>query len=121
MKQSISRRHSTEKESQLKELHYNLKSNDIVWSRPNKPDQVECTKFKWPEFQKNVSESERLEPEWEAFQLACQNLMTALKREEIALSNSFQEGFQKRSTQDLNAGARGVNTSALFDQSGLGW
>lgn len=116
LKQSISRMHSTEKESKLKELNYKLKSSDIVWSRPNKPDQLGLTKFKWPDFPKNVTESERLEPEWDAFQVACQNLMRELKREESALNSAFQEGFQKRSAQDLRAGALGANSSALFGQ-----
>ncbi len=116
LKQSISRMHSTEKESKLKELNYTLKSNDIVWSRPNKPDQLGLTKFKWPDFPKNVTESEKLEPEWEAFQTACHNLMSELKKEEVALTNSFQDGFQKRSALDLSAGARGANSSALFGQ-----
>lgn len=116
LKQSISRMHSAEKESKLKELNYKLKSNDIIWGRPNKPDQLGLTKFKWPDFPKNVSESEELEPEWEAFQIACENQMEELEKEKIALENSFEEGFQKRLSRDLNAGVRGANSSALFGQ-----
>src|SRR5574343_90658 len=116
LKQSISRMHSNEKESKLRELQYKLKSTDIVWSRPNKPDQLGLTKFKWPDFPKDVVDSERLEPEWEAFQTACHNLMSELKKEEVALTNPFQDGFQKRSALDLSAGARGANSSALFGQ-----
>lgn len=116
LKQSISRMHSTEKESKLRELQYKLKSNDIVWSRPNKPDQLGLTKFKWPDFPKDVVESERLEPEWDGFQIACQNLMRELKEEENKLNTAFMEAYQKRSAADLSAGARGANTSALFGQ-----
>lgn len=116
LKNAVSRMYSGEKESQLRQLNYKLKNTDIVWSRPNKPDQLGLTKFRWPEFPKNVEQSEKLEPEWEAFRHACDELMEELKQQEQSLSASFQEAYQQRAVQDLSAGKRNAHSSALFGQ-----
>lgn len=114
LKQSVSRMYSNEKERKLHDLNYQLKSGDIVWVRPNKPDQLGLSHLVWPDFPKNVEESKKLKPVWDQFIEACDQRLAELKEEEAKLSSAFQEGFQQRASLDLRAGMSGATTSALF-------
>lgn len=114
MRQSISRMHSSEKEQKLKELGYDLKSDDIVWSPPRKSDGLGLSKFVWPEFPKTVETSERVKKNWSDFRKDIDRIQKKMEAEGAELHAIYQKSYQERLMQDKNANKNGVRTSAVF-------
>ena len=108
VKRSIKKAYSKEKENRLKKLGYTLKGDDLNWDLPMPQDPLGLEKFKWPAYPKNVSESEILEKEWDAFKYACSN---KLKELEVIGKNAEKEMIafnEKLNKQLLQAGNKGI-------------
>lgn len=115
LKQSISRMYTADKERALSDLGYELKSDDIIWGPKNAPDQLGLSKFTWPGIPKSVGESDQAEDTWNKFRQGLDAQMAILKAEQEVLLINYQEAFQKRLKQDMNAGKTGAHTSALME------
>jgi tetratricopeptide (TPR) repeat protein len=108
VKRSIKKAYSNEKENRLNKLGYKLKGDDLNWDFPMPQDPLGLEKFKWPAYPKNVSESEILEKEWDAFNVACKNKLIEL---EIKGKKAEEEmiAFNEQLTQQLlQAGNKGI-------------
>lgn len=112
-KRSIKNGYSQKKEDRLNKLGYKLKSNDLTWDQPMPSDVLGLEKFKWPAYPKNVSESEVLEKEWNAFRDMCQQEITTLKAQQKKLEDAFVAASQKRTNELLQAGQKGLWVSPL--------
>ena len=113
VKRSIKKSFSLEKENRLNKLGYKLKDDDLTWEFPMPQDPLGLEKFKWPDYPKNVAESEVLENEWDAFKAACKNKLEELKLKEKkaeAVLIAFNEQLTK---QLIQAGNKGVMVNPI--------
>jgi hypothetical protein len=113
VKRSIKKSYSKEKENRLNKLGYKLKNDDLNWDFPMPQDPLGLEKFKWPDYPKNVAESEVLENEWAAFKAACKNKLDELKLKEKkaeAVLIAFNEQLTK---QLIQAGNKGIMINPL--------
>ena len=106
-KKSISEAYSTEKESKLKKLGYDLKSEDINWDPPLIRDPIGLDKFTWPEYPLDVEQNKLAELEWNEFKNECQKKINKLeiKQKKIEKDNVSISGI--RTKQIVEAGQNG--------------
>ena len=106
-KKSISEAYSTEKESKLKKLGYDLKSEDINWDPPLIRDPIGLDKFTWPEYPLDVEQNKLAELEWNEFKNECQKKINELeiKQKKIEKDNVSISGI--RTKQIVEAGQNG--------------
>lgn len=114
-KQAISRMYTQEKEEQLRELGYDLKSEDITWKSRNATDQLGLSKFSWPSIPKSLDESVKMEPVWQLFRQDYDAMMEELTSKQQVLIEAAQQAYQRRMQQDLQAVSRGARNSVLFE------
>lgn len=95
-KKAISKAYSTEKESKLKKLGYNLKSDDLNWDRPKPGDLLGLAKFTWPEYPVDVEKNKLLELEWKNFKDECQIKISELSMEQKSLETKMIDADAKR-------------------------
>jgi hypothetical protein len=107
-KRSIKRAYTQKKEDRLNKLGYKLKGDDVYWNRPMPADALGLEKFNWPDYPKNVVESERLEKEWRSFKTSCAQELEALKAQQKKLESTMVAANQKRTTELLRAGQQGL-------------
>jgi hypothetical protein len=108
LKRSIKKAYTQKKEDRLNKLGYKLKSDDLNWNRPMPADALGLEKFKWPDYPKNVSESEVLEKEWNVFKATCEAEMNALREQQKQLTAAMISANQKRTQHLLQAGQKGL-------------
>jgi len=101
VKRSIQNSYTDYKEKQLDDLGYKLKSGDINWDRPVINDALGLSKFRWPDYPKNVEESILLEPAWKSFREDCELKLNELRQKRTALEQKWMEQSQIRSTELL--------------------
>lgn len=107
-KRSIKKTYSQKKQDRLKKLGYKLKGDDLNWDQPMPQDALGLEKFKWPEYPKNVLESEIMEKEWSAFKATCEQEINSLKAQQKQLEGAMVAANQKRTKQLLEAGQKGL-------------
>lgn len=112
-KRSLKHAYSGDKESRMNRLKYKLTSGDIRWNFRMPKDALGLEKFKWPEYPKNVAESEVLEKDWAEFRQACNNEIAALKQKEKRLEKEAMEFHEKHTKLLLSAGSRGIMVDAV--------
>lgn len=107
-KRSIRNAYSHEKENRINKLKYKLESADIKWNFRMPKDALGLEKFKWPEYPKNVVESEVLEKEWDAFRASCNNEIATLKNKEKRLEKEAVEFHQQHTKKLMSAARQGI-------------
>jgi hypothetical protein len=107
-KRSIKKAYTEKKEDRLDKLGYKLKGEDIYWNRPMPADALGLEKFNWPDYPKNVEMSAILEKEWNAFKLACEAEMEALRAQQKNLEANMTAVNQKRTKEILAASKKGL-------------
>jgi Flp pilus assembly protein TadD len=107
-KRSLKHAYSSDKENRMKNLKYKLTTGDIRWNFRMPKDALGLEKFKWPEYPKNVAESEVLIKEWNTFRESCNNEIAALKQKQKKLEQEAMEFHQKHNKLVLSAGNRGI-------------
>lgn len=113
-KQAIGKMYSQEKEEQLRELDYDLKSEDISWKPRNATDQLGLSKFSWPSIPKSLNESVKLEPVWQLFRQDYDAMMEELTSKQQELAEAARQGFEQRLKQDIQSGGRGAGAGSLM-------
>ncbi len=113
-KQAISKMYSQEKEEQLRELGYDLKSEDITWKSRNATDQLGLSKFSWPTIPKSLSESVKLEPVWQIFKQDYNAMMEELTSQQQVLAEAARQGLERRMQQDMKAAGWGAGAGSLM-------
>ncbi len=113
VKRSIKKSYSKEKENRLNKLGYKLKDDDLNWDFPMPQDPLGLEKFKWPDYPKNVTESEVLENEWDAFKAACKNKLEELKLKEKKAEAVFIAFNEQLTKQLIQAGNKGIMVNPL--------
>lgn len=106
-KKSISRAYSNEKESKLKKLGYNLKSDDLNWDRPMPQDGLGLSKFTWPEYPLDVEQNKLLMKEWDVFTNECQQKISELAIKQESLEEAWQAATEYRSKVMISEGLKG--------------
>ena len=106
-KRSIKKSYSPEKENRVSELGYELKSDDINWNSRMPQDPLGLERFHWPEYPKNVDQSKKLEKEWSAFKLACEQEINSLRSQQEGLEKVAGEAHQIRTQQLFQASKQG--------------
>jgi hypothetical protein len=106
-KKSISKAYSNEKENKLKELGYDVKSDDINWDPPMPQDALGLGKFTWPEYPLNVDENKLLESEWRKFKDDCQEKINELKIKQEKLEQEAMTISGLRQQQVIQASQNG--------------
>lgn len=106
-KKSISEAYSTEKESKLKKLGYDLKSEDINWDPPMPQDPLGLAKFTWPGFPLDVEQNKLLELQWDDFKNDCQQKINELKIRQEKIEKDYVTISGARTRQVLQAGQNG--------------
>jgi len=113
-KQAISKMYSQEKAEQLRDLDYDLKSEDISWKPGNATDQLGLSKFSWPTIPENLDESVKLEPVWQLFIKDMEERLGALTQQQQALIEAARQGLERRMQQDMRAAGRGAGAGSLM-------
>ncbi len=108
-KKSISKAYSNEKESRLRKLGYELKSDDLNWDRPMPQDPMGLDKFTWPAFPLDVEDNKVLENEWKDFKNECQEKINELEIKQQSLEEAWMVANEFRAKQILSAGQNGQN------------
>ena len=108
LKKASKKRTAKEKENRLNKLKYKLKSNDVSWNFHMPQDPLGLEKFNWPNYPKNVSESEIMEKEWDAFKKVCGNAINELKIKEKRLEAEMISAQQKLTQHLIQAGNKGI-------------
>ena len=106
-KKSISKAYSTEKETKLNKLGYDLKSDDLNWDRPMPQDALGLLKFTWPEYPLNVEENKLLELKWRNFINDCEGKIDELKIKQERLEQEYITISSLRNQQVLQAAQNG--------------
>ena len=107
-KRSIKKAYTQKKEDRLNKLGYKLKSDDLNWNRPMPADALGLEKFRWPEYPKNVAESEVLEKEWHSFEATCSKELDGLREQEKRMETELIAANQKRTKLILQASQKGM-------------
>lgn len=106
-KKSISKAYSNEKESRLKKLGYDLKSDDINWNRPMPQDALGLAKFNWPEYPLDVEQNKLSEKEWNDFKTECQQKIDELKIKQQSLEDAMMKADADRTKLLLSESQKG--------------
>jgi Tfp pilus assembly protein PilF len=106
-KKSISKSYSNEKESKLKKLGYDLKSEDLNWDRPMPQDALGLGKFTWPEFPLDVEQNKALKKEWKDFKNECQEKIYELEIKQKSLEEAWMVAYDYRTKLILSEGQKG--------------
>lgn len=113
-KQAISKMYSQDKEEQLRELDYDLKSEDINWKPGNATDQLGLSKFTWPAIPKSLDESVKQEPVWQAFRQDYDAMLEELTSKQQVLIEAARQGLERRMQEDVRAAGRGAGAGSLM-------
>ncbi len=106
-KKSIRKAYSTEKETRLEKLGYDLKSDDLNWDRPMPQDALGLSKFTWPDYPLNVEENKLLELKWRNFINDCEGKIAELKIKQERLEQEYETISGLRNQQVLQASQNG--------------
>lgn len=106
-KKSISKAYSTEKETRLEKLGYDLKSDDLNWDPPMPQDPMGLAKFTWPAYPLNVEENKLLELKWGNFINDCEAQVDELKIKQERLEQEYEKIYGLRYQQLMQAGKNG--------------
>ena len=112
-KRAIKEGYSTEKESWLKKLGYELKDHDINWDPPLTRDPIGLEKFTWPEYPLDVEENKLAELEWKNFKEECQNEINELKIKQQHAEKEYERISSLRVQQLLAAGSAGQSVQPM--------
>ncbi len=113
MKRSVKKAYSPEKENRLSKLGYKLKSGDLSWNHPMPQDPLGLEKFNWPEYPKNVSESEVLKKDWDLFKASCRIEIEKLTVQQKRLEQEMLTIQQMRVSKLLKAGQNGQSVNPM--------
>jgi hypothetical protein len=112
-KKSISKAYSHEKESRLKKLGYDLKSDDVNWDRPMPQDPMGLEKFTWPEYPLNVEQNKELEKQWHVFKTECREKINELKIKQQQAEQDYLTISANRNQAVLEASQKGGNVQLI--------
>jgi len=112
-KKSIHNSYSAEKDSKLKKLGYDLKSDDINWDRPMPKDAMNLGKFTWPDYPLDVEETKSSEKDWSDFKNECQQKIDELKIQQQKAEDEFLKRSTERTQQVLQSGQKGKFTQLI--------
>lgn len=115
LKRSIAGAYSKEKESKLRELKYELQSEDLRWDFPMMDDALGLQRFFLPAYPTSPSQSPRLQQEWIAFRKACKQKIDELEAKNAKLRIEIEEQAKQTYQEMLHA----VNTKQRFTQPPL--
>jgi tetratricopeptide (TPR) repeat protein len=104
---AITKLYSTEKESKLKKLGHELKSEDLTWDRPMPQDPMGLGHFNWPEYPMEAERSKPLEKLWMDFKNDCQQKINSLQIKQASLEKASMEASTKRMADILQASQKG--------------
>lgn len=104
---AIHKLYSTEKESKLKKLGHDLKSEDLSWDRPMHQDPLGLGKFTWPEYPLDVENNKILQKEWKDFKNECQEKINALKIKQQSLEEAVMAISTQRNKEIISEGQKG--------------
>lgn len=99
--------YSNEKESKLKKLGYDLKSEDLNWDPPLDRDPLGLEKYTWPKYPLDVEDNKLSELEWDDFKNKCQEKLNDLKVKQEKAEENYTKITASRTQQILQAGMAG--------------
>lgn len=105
---AIIKLYSTEKESKLKKLGHDLKSEDLTWDQPMPQDAMGLSHFNWPEYPLEAERSKPLEKLWTDFKNGCQQKINSLQIKQASLEKASMEASTKRMADILQAAQKGA-------------
>lgn len=103
LKRSIASAYSKEKEERLRQLGYELKSNDLNWDFPIPADALGLNRFYLPAYPKTPEESARLDQEWKAFRNACNQKIKELQIKNERLRIEIEEQAKQEYNEMMQA------------------